>query len=83
MAAEELLGGRVISLATGAVRIPFKNGLAVTGGFTKSDGSWDHAAVKPLGEVALDLLNNFAGKIGAPVIHGHEDPLNFQAGIDS
>ena len=77
MPTQELLGGSVVGFATRAVRIPFKNGLAVAGRFTKADGSRDHAAVKPLGEVVLHFLDDLAGKIGAAVVHGHEDSLDF------
>ncbi len=83
MSTQEFLGRRIISFAAGAVRIPFKDGLAMTWSLSEADGSWNHASVEPFWEIVFDLLDHFTGKVGAPVIHGHEDSFDFKAGIDA
>ena len=83
MPPNELLGRRIVGLSTGPMRIPFKNGLPMTGRLAKTNRARNHAAIKPLWKVILHLLNHFAAQIRAAVIHRHEDALDLRPVVDA
>ena len=61
----------------------FENGVAEAGRFAKPDGTGDDRLVQHFGEVLPHLLDHLPGKVGAAVVHGHQDAFMPDVGIGS
>ena len=54
----------------GSCIIVFVNGLAVTGGFSETDGSGDDGAEDLFSEMSAKILTDLLAKAGTGVVHG-------------
>lgn len=59
------------------------DGSTETGRLAESDGARDDGGVEAIREVFFDLIDDLAGKVGAPIVHGHEDAFMAEVGIGS
>ena len=63
--------------------VPFKNSFTMTRGLAKADGPRNYAPIEPLRKIVFHFLHDFAGQVGSPVVHGHQDAFDFKAWIDA
>lgn len=72
-----------VGLRRRAGGVVFENGVAEAGRFAKPDGTGDDRLVQHFGEVLPHLLDHLPGKVGAAVVHGHQDAFMPDVGIGS